>query len=131
MTVSVDEPRYQGRTVAIDKCDAPPNRGSKGIVTGDSRDPAVVNSNRRRHAATAVEGQDVGIVENCAGRGSLRGHASAKPQRRSLTSAVVWKERRYWATDFGVASMRLTTIFSRSSISGILGAISFFQVSLS
>ncbi len=129
--MSVDEPRYQGGTVAIDKCDAPPNRRSEGVVAGDSRDPAVADGNRRRHAATAVEGQDVGIVENCVGKGSLRGHASAKLPARSLASAVVWKDRRYWATDFRVASIRLTTIFSRSIISGILGAISFFQVSLS
>ncbi len=49
------------------------------VVAGDSRDPAVANGNRRRRAAMAVEGQDVGIVENCVGRSSLRGHASAKP----------------------------------------------------
>ena len=40
-----------------------------------------------------------------------------------------WIRHAYRNTDFEVGSIRLTTIFSRSIMSGIFGAISFFQVS--
>src|SRR3712207_826367 len=36
----------------------------------------------------------------------------------------------YWMTDFGVASMRVTLILSRSIISGMRGAMFVFQWSL-
>ena len=36
----------------------------------------------------------------------------------------------YWMTDFGVATNRWMLLFSRSSIAGTFGAISFFQKSL-
>jgi len=37
----------------------------------------------------------------------------------------------YWTTDFGVGTIRLTTIFLRSSSSPTYGPISFFHAELS
>ena len=54
---------------------------------------------------------------NSAFSNSLSGSADLRP--------------RYRITDFGVASMRVTTMRERSSISPTLGPISFFQVSVS